>query len=175
MKDMRSKSLKNLKALEFFFRRGASVAIDHRTHVPIIDKKNNTINTFVDCMNKWVQLVASREIESAEEVIKASFDNVFWLHGLPEDLVPDQDPNLSSRFLKWLAGLCRTLLKMATSRHSQTDGSTESMNRMIGSYLCCSCAQNRQHWKRLLNSAEFANNSDRVETMKISSFVVNTS
>lgn len=62
-------------------------------------------------------------------------------------------------------GLCGIKLKISTSRHPQTDGATEVMNRMIGNYLRCYCSFNQSDWDDLLTTAEFSYNSAVVESM----------
>ena len=58
-----------------------------------------------------------------------------------------------------LMGLLGIKLKMSTSRHPQTDGSSEVMNRMVENYLRCYCSYRQDDWADLLPSAEFAYNS----------------
>lgn len=65
---------------------------------------------------------------------------------------------------------CDIKLKMSTSRHPQTDGATEIMNHMIGNYLRCYCGFNQDYWDKLLTTAEFAYNSAKVESLKMSPF-----
>lgn len=60
---------------------------------------------------------------------------------------------------------CGIQLKMSTSKHQQTDGSTEIMNRILGNYLRCYCSFQQRDWDRLLTSADFAYNFARVQSM----------
>ncbi len=55
--------------------------------------------------------------------------------------------------------LCGIKLEMSSSRHPQTDGSSEIMNRMVENYLRCYCSYHQKDWDELLASAEFAHNS----------------
>ena len=55
--------------------------------------------------------------------------------------------------------LCYIQLKMSSSRHPQTDGASEVMNRMIENYLRCYCSYHQNDWDDLLPAAEFAYNS----------------
>lgn len=55
--------------------------------------------------------------------------------------------------------LCGVQLKMTSSRHPQTDGASEIMNRMIENYLRCYCSYHQNDWDELLPAAEFPYNS----------------
>ena len=48
---------------------------------------------------------------------------------------------------------------MSSSRHPQTDGASEIMNRMIENYLRCYCSYHQNNWDELLPAAEFSYNS----------------
>ena len=80
-------------------------------------------------------------------------------HGIPDSIVSDRDPKVTSNFWERLLELCGITLKMSTSRHPQTDGSSEVMSRMIENYLCCYCSYHQDDWDGLLPAAEFAYNS----------------
>lgn len=45
-----------------------------------------------------------------------------------------------STFWKRVMEMCGVKLKMSTSRHPQTDGASEVMNRMVENYLRCYCS-----------------------------------
>lgn len=59
---------------------------------------------------------------------------------------------------------------MATSKHPQTDGAAEIMNRMIRSYLRCYCAHHQPDSDQLLPSAEFAYNSATISHLGMCPF-----
>lgn len=66
--------------------------------------------------------------------------------------------------------LCGVRLKMSTSRHPQTDGSSEIMNRMLENYLRCYCNVYQTNWDELLTAAEFAYNSAKVASTGMTPF-----
>lgn len=65
---------------------------------------------------------------------------------------------------------CGIQSKMSTSRHPQTDGTTQIMNRIINKYLRCYSAFHRCDWDSLLTSAELAYSSARVDSLSMSPF-----
>lgn len=81
------------------------------------------------------------------------------MHFIPsrdtDNIVSDRDP----KFLKRLMELIGVQLKISTSRHPQTDGSSEIMNPMFKNYLRCYCNYKQDNCDELLPSAEFSYNS----------------
>lgn len=66
--------------------------------------------------------------------------------------------------------LCNVQLKLSTTRHPQTDGSSEVMNRLVENYLRSYCSYPQDDWENLLLSAEFAHNSAVTEDLGVSPF-----
>lgn len=114
--------------------------------------------------------VASRKTDSWKDTATAFFNNVFWLHGLPDNLMSDRDLKLACRFRKTLTDLCGIQLKILTCCPLQADGSKEIMKRMIGNYLRCFRASRQRDWDGLPTSTEAAYNSANVETFGMSPF-----
>lgn len=169
-KDSRVKPFGIPQPLELPERRWGSISMDFITHLPVTASGFDCITTFVDRFSKRVRLIPSKSSDTAEDVAKCFFNHIFRLHGLPDSVVSDRDRKFTSRFWSSLMGLCGIKLKMSTSRHPQTDGATEVMNRMIGNYLRCYCAFNQSDWDDLLTTAEFSYNSAVVESMGMSPF-----
>lgn len=169
-KDGRAKPFGEPQPLELPDRRWGSVAMDFITHLPTTKSGYDCITTFVDRFSKRIHLVASNGTDTAIDVANCFFDDIFRLHGIPDSIVSDRDPKFTSKFWSHLMNRCGIQLKMSTSRHPQTDGSTEIMNRMVENYLRCYCAFHQNNWDQLLTSAEFAYNSAEVATMKMTPF-----
>lgn len=168
-KDGRTKPLRESQPLELPTRRWGSISMDFVSHLPKTDNGYDSITTFVDRFSKRIRLIPSKGTDSATDVAECFFQHIFRLHGLPDSIVSDRDPKFTSKFWSHLMDCCGIKLKMSTSRHPQTDGATEIMNRMIGNYLRCYCAFNQKNWDKLLVSAEFAYNA-RIDSMRMSPF-----
>ena len=54
--------------------------------------KNISILVLVDRFSKMLQLAAVTESITAQGCALAFIDTIFWLHGLPGELVSDRDP-----------------------------------------------------------------------------------
>lgn len=171
-KDGRTKQLGDPQPLELPERRWGSVSVDFVTHLPTTKRGFDSITTFVDRFSKRIHLVPSRTTDTAEDTAIAFFENVFKVHGLPDSIVSDRDPKFTSRFWSQLMKLCGIKLRMASSRHPQTDGSTEIMNRMAANYLRCYCNYHQHEWDTLLSSAEFPYNSAHNDSLDMTPFEV---
>ena len=112
----------------------------------------------------------SKTTDTSIEVAETFFTQIFKHHGMPDSIVSDRDSKFTSEFWKRLMELCGVQLKMSTSRHPQTDGASEIMNRMVENYLRCYCSYHQDNWDELLPAAEFAYNSSVSEDLGMSPF-----
>jgi len=62
-------------------------------------------------------------------------DNVWKLHGLPESVVSDREPQFASELTKELNRILGIKTKLSMVFHPQTDGQTERMNQELKQYL----------------------------------------
>ena len=169
-KDSNQKKLTDPTSLEIPERRWGSLATDFIVSLPKTKDGYDAITTWVDRLTRRVHFIKSRGTDTAEDVANAFFSNIFKLHGLPDNVVSDRDRNFTSKFWDCLMELCGVKLKMSTSRHPQTDGTSEIMNRMIENYIRCYCSYNQDNWDELLPSAEFSYNSAVSEDLGMSPF-----
>lgn len=172
-KDGRCKPLENPQPLELPDRRKRLVSDDSMTHLLVTKKAFDYIKTNVDRFSKRIHHVPSHDSDTAEDVATAFFENVLELHRLPNSTVSDKDPKFISSFWTQLMDLCGIKLRIASSRHTQTDGSTEIMNRMAANYLRCYCSYQQDDWENFSSSAESAYNSSRNESLQMTPFEVN--
>jgi hypothetical protein len=52
----------------------------------------------VDLLSRRVHFIPSRSSDTAVDAAKSVYGNVFMLHGLPDEIVSDRDPQFSSKF-----------------------------------------------------------------------------
>lgn len=169
-KDSRKKPLGVPEPLEAPQRRWGSISINFITQVPVTTSGYDSITTFVDRFSKRIHLVASKTTDTALDLANCFFDNTIRLHGLPYSIASDRDPKFTAKFWQELMRKCGIKLEVSTSKHPQTDGSAEVMNRVVENYLRYYCAHHQRDRDQLLSSAEFAYNSATIETMKCSPF-----
>lgn len=119
------------------------------------DARFDSITTLVDRILKQVRLVPSRTY-TALDVSRCFFDNVFRLHGIPDSIVSDRDLKFTVKLWDELMHCCGIRLKISTSRHPQTDGGSQIMNRMFGNSLQCCFVHRQRDWDQLLAAAELS-------------------
>ena len=171
-KDYLGKKLTDPTSLEVSERRWGSLATDFIVKLPKTKNGFDSITTYVDRLSRRVHFIPSKDSDTAVDVANTFFSHLFKHHGLPDSIVSDRDPKFTSRFWKRLMELCGVKLKMSSSRHPQTDGSSEIMNRMVENYLRCYCNYHQDDWDDLLPGAEFAYNSAISEDLGMSPFEV---
>jgi len=156
--------------LEVPERRWGSLATDFIVSLPKTKNGFDCITTWVDRLSRRVHFIPSKTTDTAVDCANAFFSDLFKHHGMPDSIVSDRDSKFTSKFWARLMELCGVKLKMSTSRHPQTDGASEVMNRMVENYLRCYCSYHQDDWDELLPSAEFAYNSSVSEDLSISPF-----
>lgn len=94
------------------------------------------------------------------------------LHGLPDDIVSDRYPKLAPTFWSELLSIYHVKARMSSSNHSQTNGLSKLMNRIVENYIRCYCALNPKSWDKILAAAELAYKSAHTEDLGILLFEV---
>jgi hypothetical protein len=84
----------------------SDIAIDFIEALPKVGGKS-IILTVVDRFSKMVHFIPLSHPYSASSVVKAFFDNIIHLHGIPCSIVSDRDPVFTNKFwedsFSWLA------------------------------------------------------------------------
>jgi hypothetical protein len=80
------------------------------------------------------------------------------LHGVPDTIVSDQDPRFMGKVWKALMDSLQVHLGKSSPYHPQTDGQTEKVNHIIGTYLRAFARHEPDKWDSLLPLGEFAYN-----------------
>jgi hypothetical protein len=112
------------------------IALDFIEALPRV-RGNSVILTIVDRFSKYSHFIPLAHQYSAESVAQAFFAEIVRLHGIPLSIVSDRDPVFTSNFWRELMRLIGTKLQMTTAFHPQSDGQSESANRVIIMYLRC--------------------------------------
>jgi hypothetical protein len=108
-----------------------TITMDFVGPLPKTPRGFDSVTVFVDKLSKQVHFVASNTSDTASQVARIFFDNIFRLHGLPTTIVSDRDAKFTSRFWTELSRLLDVHLALSTAFHPQTDGQTERANRTL--------------------------------------------
>ncbi|MCO5605287.1 hypothetical protein L7F22_061890 [Adiantum nelumboides] len=91
-------------------------------------------------------------------MVKLFMHNVFKNHGMPQSIVNDRDPCMTSLFWKALFENMGTTLKFSSSFHPQTDGESKEANSIVLDLLKCYVLEHKA-WEHYLPLVEYAYNS----------------
>jgi len=163
-----------LQPLEIPEERWQTVTMDFIVQLPKTPRGYDAITVFVDKLSKQVHFAPSHTTDTASDVARIFFDNVFRLHGMPTAIVSDRDTKFTSRFWKELHRLLDVKLAMSTAFHPQTDGQTERANQTLEAMLRAFVDHRQTNWDLLLTAAEFAYNNSKNATTGFSPFFLNS-
>ena len=97
------------------------LTVDFITKLPVVAGKD-AILVVCDRLSKMTHFVATTEGTSAEGLARLFQTNVWKLHGLPESVVSDREPQFAAELTKELNRMLGIRTKLSTAFHSQTDG-----------------------------------------------------
>ena len=130
--------------------RGTSVTMDFISLLPE-DEGKNCILTLTDQLGGAdIQLIPTRTDIDAEDLASLFFDHWYCENRLPLDIISDHNKLFMSKFWKALHILMGVKLKMSTSFHLETDGTSERTNKLIVQSLRYYVQQNQKGWVKAL-------------------------
>ena len=148
------------------------ITVDFIIKLPVVAGKD-VILVVCDRLSKMTHFVATTEGTSVEGLVRLFRDNVWKLHGLPESVVSDREPQFAAELTKELNRMLGIKTKVLTAFHPQTDGQTEQMNQELEQYLRFFVDHRQKNWPEWLASAEFVVNNKTHTTTKVLPFMAN--
>jgi transposase InsO family protein len=95
--------------------------MDFITNLPLANRKDS-ISLVVDWFTKMAHFITYNKIITGEETTKLFLDNIYHIHGLPNDIVSDMGTQFTSNFWRGLFQLLNVKINLSTTYHPQTDG-----------------------------------------------------
>lgn len=135
-------------------RRGDSVAIDFVGPLPL-DEGFDMICTMTCRLNSEIRIVPVKKDISAEEFAVVFFDNWYCENGLPLEIVSDRDKLFISKMWRALLKLTGVKMKMSSSYHPESDGSSERSNKTMNQAVRYHIERNQKGWVRALPRIRF--------------------
>src|SRR6266566_4997033 len=86
---------------------------------------NTKIWVIVDRFSKMAHCIPLPTVNKTEEMAEIFLNQIWKLHGLPDDIVSDWDSKFISHFWQSLMDLLSIKLNISTAFHPQTDGTSE--------------------------------------------------
>lgn len=149
------------------------VSMDFITGLPRTQKGHDALMVVVDKLSKMAHFIPCRTTDTALDTARHFVKEIFRLHGMPREIVSDRDPKFISAFWQDLFATIQTKLSMSTAYHPQTDGQTERTNRILEDMLRNYVWNQQSKWEDYIYLVEFAYNSTKQESSRMSPFMVN--
>jgi transposase InsO family protein len=105
-----------------------------------------------------------------EELAKLYFTRIFPLFGIPQKVISDRDPRLTSQLAREICKEAGITQNISTAYHPQTDRQSERTNQTLETYLRIFCNEEQNDWARWLPIAQFDLNSRPSLTTKFPPF-----
>ena len=151
----------------------AQISMDLITDLPTASGFDSIV-VFVDTFTKMAHFVPTVKSVSARQLVDLFVTNVYRLHGLPETIISDRDPRITSEFYSSLFARLGTKLALSSACHPQSDGQTERTNRTLEQILRAYVHPLQDDWPDHLPLAEFAYNNSVQASTNVTPFVANT-
>ena len=113
-----------------------SISLDFIVDLPPF-KTFDSIFVVVDRLTKMAHFIPCHKTVTGEETTRLFVDNVYRLHGLPNDIISDRGTQFTSKFWQSLFKILGVEIKLSSAYHPQTDGQTERVNQVLEQYLRC--------------------------------------
>ncbi|MCO5561478.1 hypothetical protein L7F22_015099 [Adiantum nelumboides] len=108
-----------------------SIAMDFIFDLPRTPTGNDGIWTLICRFSKQAHFVLVRKKIKSNHMVKLFMHKIFKYHGVPQYIVSDRDPRMTSLFWKALLENMGTTLKFSSSFHPQTDGQSKEANATV--------------------------------------------
>jgi len=106
-------------------------------------------------------------------VCEKLYQEIFPLHGLPNDIFTNQGTIFTSDLWKETTKMLGIERRLSRAFHPQTDGQTQRTKATLEQYLRAYSNYQQDNWCELLPTAEFAYNNGYQETIKHTPFFAN--
>jgi hypothetical protein len=127
----------------------------------------------VNRLTKMAHFIPCTKTITGEETSKLFLDNIYHIHGLPNDIVLDRGTQFTSNFWRGLFQLLNVKINLSTVYHPQTNGQIKRVNQIFKQYLHCTINYQQDDWTDLLPLVEFAYNNTLHSSTKQTPFFSN--
>lgn len=150
-----------------------SLSMDHITCLPL-SKGYDRLLVVVDRLTKQAHFIPAKETDTCTDLANQFLQNIFRLHGLPDDIVSDRGHLFKAAWWRTFLDMLSVKPNISTAFHPETDGQTERVNQTVQQHLRIFCDYLQDDWVDLLPLAEFAHNSTYHSAIGTTPFYANT-
>jgi len=147
--------------------------MDFITELPL-SQECDQLWVVIDQFTKMVHFLPLGKNRKTAEDMAVIFTREIWKHhGLPTNIVSNQDSRFTSETWKEFLRLSGIRPRMLTAFHPETDRQRERLNQTIEAYVRVFVSHEQNNWAALLPMAEFAYNNSVTMGCGMSPFYAN--
>ena len=139
----------------------------------LVSKGYNLILVVCDRFLKILYFVTTTEKITVKGLARLFRDNIWKLHGLPESVISDREPQFVAGLTRKLNKMLGIETKLSIAYHLQTDRQIERTNQELEQYLRMYVDHRQNNQSKWLATAEFAFNNKVHTVTKSLPFKVN--
>ena len=140
---------------------------------PAVKTENTECLVMVDKFTKMVYLAGCQKGISAKETAFLVIRHVVALHGIPEEILSDREPQFDSQVWKDIWYILGARVKLAAPQHPQTDGQSERSIRTFVQLMRIYTETQKDQWEIFLPIFEFSMNNAVSTSTSITPFFAN--
>ena len=162
-----------LQSLAVPRRPGTHYALDFVTHLPFSSREEyDALLVIVDRFSKRVWLIPTWGTATAEVTAMLFLKHIIYENGIALEIVSDRDSKFTSKFWTSFHSHLGTALKLSSSRHQATDGTTERMIAFVEEAMRMSITYRQNNWVKLLPKIQFSINSTPSKATGLSPYYI---
>ena len=162
-----------LQSLAVPRRPGTHYALDFVTHLPFSSRQEfDALLVIVDRFSKRVWLIPTWGTATAEVTAMLFLKHIIYENGIALEIVSDRDSKFTSKFWTAFHAHLGTALKLSSSRHQATDGTTERMIAFVEEAMRMSITYRQNTWVKLLPKIQFSINSSPSKATGLSPYYI---
>ena len=143
------------------------VSMDLITNLPKSDEYDSILTIVDQGCSKAAKFLPCNKTIDGPGVVWLYLTHLVPMFGLPKRIILDRDPQFASQFATHLCKALGIKQNLSMAFHPRTDGQTERMNAWLEQYLRPWCVTRPRSWAQLLPIAEYAHNSWKHDTLKV--------
>jgi hypothetical protein len=140
------------------------------TKMPKINKKHDSIMVVVDKIIKATHFIPLKLTHKETNILDNYKREVSRLNGITKTILPERDPNFTSKFSKGLFKGFGTNLNFSTTYHPESDWKTKRVNQVIEDMLRIYVMDKPSKWDDYLDLVYFYYNNGYKASLKMSPF-----
>jgi hypothetical protein len=148
------------------------IGMDFIVGLPTTQSSYDSIWVTIDHFSKVAHFIPVKTTYKGANLAELYIARIMCLHGVPKKIVSDRGTQFMSRFWEKLHESMDTRLNFSSVYHSQSDGQTERVNRILEDMLQACVLKDKKSRDKCLPYADFSYNNSYQEILKMSPFKI---